>query len=420
MKQAFANARKIRAGEPRIAILPSLEFAFGNAGAPNSDFIVHHTVALTGLFQRVPNLHVVSASSACRGSLLRLAERLGDSGRAAREIATRLGADFLVTTDATCREQAVKFDHAVYHGGTGECMTRAPFEHAIGKLLDYEKETLGRVAAGILGPVRAASIELALDTDEADASPYLMAIQAQLLMNCTDEASLKRADNLLMQGLQRDPQNATLAALRARIRSLLIGQGIARDPKTLADEARRFADQALAIDPENAIALAVAGHLASFVFGDLVEGHSRLEAAIDACPNEPSAWMLSAATLSFLGQGTLARDRAQYALSLSPLDPHLFNFHAIIALSCYANADYPNAVLHADLSIDENPRYTASLRLKAASLVALGRLTEARETARKMRSIEPRFNRARAESIPYRDGVTRRDWVKRLEEAGAF
>ena len=68
------------------------------------------------------------------------------------------------------------------------------------------------------------------------------------------------------------------------------------------------------------------------------------------------------------------------------------------------------------MSTAENPRLTANFRVMAATLAALGRLAEARETATRMLALEPDFDfdRYLQTRQPFRDADIKARYVDHL------
>ena len=91
-----------------------------------------------------------------------------------------------------------------------------------------------------------------------------------------------------------------------------------------------------------------------------------------------------------------------------------------LMLAHYANGDYAEAVKWGRLSINENPTYTATHRLFAASLVALGRTTEAHQVVGALLRLEPDFTLeayARTRQ-PFREPKLRERFLDHLRKAG--
>jgi adenylate cyclase len=183
----------------------------------------------------------------------------------------------------------------------------------------------------------------------------------------------------------------------------------------------RLAAIAVGLDSENSVALATAGHLNSYLHFRYDEGEKLLRRAIATCPNEPLGWLLLSATLSYRGEADEARECAEYALSLSPLDSCLYSFHVFAALSCYAQGDFEQAARYARRAAHQNANYSSIYKILALSLVGLGEINEAREAAVILRRIERTYTlEAAARTLPFQDPVLKETSLLRLKTAGCF
>ncbi len=208
-------------------------------------------------------------------------------------------------------------------------------------------------------------------------------------------------------------------AWAARWYSLLIGQGWSTDRQGDAQCAAALATRAIDLDRQNAVALATYGHVRSFLFHDCESALIYFDRALTACPNSALAWILLSGTQSYIGRADQAVRSAEYAVQLSPFDQSLFYYYNFLALAHYSRGAFEDAVKWCRMSLNENPRYTATLRFLAASLSALDRLDEAREPVARLLALQPEFNLAAFRSIaPFRDPETKARYLAQLKAAG--
>jgi adenylate cyclase len=206
----------------------------------------------------------------------------------------------------------------------------------------------------------------------------------------------------------------------ARWHSLLIGQGWSTNREADSSEALRLAGRAIELDRGNALALATNAHLRSYLLHDYEAGLEGFEKALTVCPNHSLAWLLSAGTLSYIGDTKKAVSNGERGLRLSPFDRGLFYYYMFLMLSHYANGDYAEAMKWGRLSMNENPTYTATHRLFAASLVASGRTPEAQDVVHALLRLEPDFTLAAYARTrqPFREPKLRERFLDHLRRAG--
>jgi adenylate cyclase len=254
-------------------------------------------------------------------------------------------------------------------------------------------------------------------TESLDA--YDLTLRGLHLLYRLDYDAFSQARGYLQQAIVSDPDYAAPHAYAAHWHVFRVGQGWSPDPQSDALEGRRLAAAAIDLDKHNALALAINGHMHSFILKQTDVALGYFERALGASPNCAMAWALSSATSSYLGNGVDAVARAEYALRLSPRDIHAFYYQTALTLAHYASGDYEAAARSGLKAVSQNPGFCTNLRHTAASLVALGRLREAHDIARMHIRAQPRFTLASfAPSCPYQSDDKRVLFLERLREAG--
>jgi len=179
-----------------------------------------------------------------------------------------------------------------------------------------------------------------------------------------------------------------------------------------------MAATAIELDENDALALAIYGHVHSYLKRDLETAVELQERAIEVGPSCAMAWTLSSVTRGFLGHGAIAVARAERGLQLSPRGPHVVYHEHILSQAHYVNGDYAQAVHWGRMAARHNERLTSNLRCLIASLVAAGQQADAEQTARRLMEIDPAMNLtdfARRTPLP---GTLRDTFVERLRVAG--
>lgn len=393
---------------PAIAVFP---YASLPDGLLKPDFAKSVTLRVTETLKRVDALHVTSASSA-----LNLVGNLSIP-----EVGRLLNVDYLLKGQILRAGSTLFFNQRLYEAPSGQLILEAEIECGLGELAGFERDILARVIADVRLPLQEAEIDRIMARGTRSASAYELVIRAQLEMQSLNRRSLATAGRLLVRAQTIDPGYASAYAWMARHHSIRIGQGWSEDRTADSRAARQLAERALELDPANAIALATAGHLRSYLDKDYVAGEALLRRAIEACPNEPLGWLLLSATLAYTGRASEGRENVEYALTLSPLDAYLYAFYNFAAVCCYAQGDFEQAVEYARQCHELNPRYSTNYKVLAISLVGLGAVAEARATAAELRRLEPGYTAdVAAGTVPFEDPIARRLFVRRLKTAGAF
>ena len=197
-----------------------------------------------------------------------------------------------------------------------------------------------------------------------------------------------------------------------------IAEGWSTDADAEIAEVMRLSNCAIQNDPSNALALALQGHARSMFFREYDIALDYFDRALAISPNNSWAWMFSSATYGFIGQAQSGIARAERAIRLSPLDQQAFVNFSRLGQNHYLNETYEDAIRWSRKALSFNPRFGNAVRIAAASLVAAGRLDEARRLSSHHREILPRFTLSDyLPRCPFMEPQVS-TYVKRLAEAG--
>src|SRR6202000_1483669 len=195
--------------------------------------------------------------------------------------------------------------------------------------------------------------------------------------------------------------------------------GWAEDLDAMMAEAGELAEQAVVLDPFDARALTIAGHVRAFLHRRLHEAASLHERALSLNPNLAMAWALSAITYAYMGEPEEAERRNNRYKKLSPLDPHAFFFDAFFILIHLMKRDYESAVAVGRAVSEMNPSFSATYKPYLAALGHLGRTQEAAVVRRRLLSIEPDFTIERfVATSPLERDADRDHYAQGLRMAG--
>jgi adenylate cyclase len=393
---------------PSIAVLP-----LHNAGGDPADdyfcdgIVEDVTLSLAGLHE----LMVIS-----RGSTLAYRGRQPDP----REVGRVLGVRYVLIGSIRRSERLLRVFVELCETNTGASVWGEKAEVPPGELFDVQDRIVGRIVAGIAPNVRAAELRAAMRKKPENFTAYDHTLRALHIINSLDKATFLQAREYLNKAMEEDANFAMPVAWAARWHSIYVGQGWSASPADDAARAAELAAKAIELDAQNALALATYGHLKSYLFHEYDSALVYLERALSACPNHSLAWLLSSATLGYIGRGEQAVQHAEHALRLSPLDRSLFYYYFFLGLAHYANGNCQEAVKWGKMAIDENPMYTGTYRYVAAALVPLGRHEEARRAAAELMKLEPDFCLSSWERTrqPFQNPEFRARYIDHLRAAG--
>jgi DNA-binding SARP family transcriptional activator/TolB-like protein len=201
-----------------------------------------------------------------------------------------------------------------------------------------------------------------------------------------------KARRLLEMSLRADPGSSVTHGWLAYWDLLFVGQGWADDPAASTAEAAGLAERAVMLDPGDARALTLAGHVRGFLGRRPEEANALHDRAIKLNPNLALAWCFSGLTHIYLGRHEEALRRVNVAIRLSPSDPHGFFFDTTLTLAHLMRGDYASAVEAGRRAVEINPLFSSAHKAHLSALGWQGRADEAAEVLSRLLILEPGFS----------------------------
>jgi DNA-binding SARP family transcriptional activator/tetratricopeptide (TPR) repeat protein len=228
-----------------------------------------------------------------------------------------------------------------------------------------------------------------------------------------DRGSFLQARKLLDASLAADPSSSLTNGWLGYWNLLYVGQGWAEDPVAATSEAARLAERAVMLDPSDARALTLAGHVRAFLAKRPEEAIALHERAITLNPNMALAWCFSGLSHFYLGEHEEALRRIRQAISLSPSDPHAFFFDMALILPSLMAGDRDGAITAGRRAIEINPLFSSSHKGYLSVLGLAGRTREAKEVLSRLMRLEPEFS---VQEAILRSPMTRSEDLARYAE----
>jgi len=265
------------------------------------------------------------------------------------------------------------------------------FDRQAKDLLTLQDEIAAEVVAQIDPEILLIEARHSAGRLSADATAYDCMLRAVPLIGRMDRAQFMTAGDYLAKAIALEPDYAAPYAWYAYWHVFLVGQDWADDAKASVDKAGQIAERALMLDPFDARALAIAGHVRACLQRRPREASALHERALSLNPNLAMAWALSAATRAYLGDADEAERRNNRYKRLSPLDPHAFLFDGFSILIHLLKRDHESAVAMGRAVSELNPTFSDNFKPYLAALGHLGRIQEAAAVRRRLLTLEPCF-----------------------------
>jgi DNA-binding SARP family transcriptional activator len=270
------------------------------------------------------------------------------------------------------------------------------FDRQACDILALQDETAAEVVARIDPEILLIESDRAAQRRSVGATGYDLLLRAIPAIHRLDREGFLAAGDLLARAAALEPDYAPAFAWHAYWHLFLVGQGWAEDSLEVLATAERLAQRAIALDPQDAQALTIYGHVRAFLHHRVLEARALHERALALNPNLAMAWVFAGMTEAYLGEHAASLVRLDRYKQLSPLHPHGFFFDAARGI--------PLLFLHRHAEAAEVGRQASALQPALSFpyktwLSALGHLGAAEEAAAvrgRLLAIEPDFDVAKA------------------------
>jgi DNA-binding SARP family transcriptional activator len=246
-----------------------------------------------------------------------------------------------------------------------------------------------------------------------------LVLQAIPLLYSLDREKYEEAGRLISQALEADPENAMAAAWGAHWQVFYVGQGWAADPGQAVETAQELAIRAIRLDPENAEALGIYGHICAFLHKDFDSALYYFDRSLRLNPNLAYVWALSAATHCYVGEPDLALQRLDRCRDLAPFDPYFGLWECMYTIAYTFKGDYDRAISIGRRSVKANPSFSNGYKPLIAALGHLGQAEEAAPYIDKLLALEPTFTIEQfGKTYPFKRLEDRERYMQGLRLAG--
>jgi TolB-like protein len=251
-----------------------------------------------------------------------------------------------------------------------------------------------------------------------DPDAHALLLQAIPSIHQLDRARFLAAGDTLASAVALAPNYSAAHAWWAYWYIFLHGQGWADNPEEAVARAEALAARALEIDPTDARATTIAGHIRSFLHHKNAEAAALHERALRLNPNLPIAWVFSGLTASYQGRHREAIERIDRARRLSPFDPHISWFDTAMMVPKLFTRDFAEVCELGERVAAVNARISTCDKLHLAALGFLGRLDEAHRVRQHLRELEPGYNVTLALEQPFERSEDRDLYAEGLRRGG--
>ena len=349
--------------DPSIAVLPLVNMSEDKANEFFSDGISEE---LLNLLAKVPKLRVIARTSsfAFKGKEISIPE-----------IARELHVASVLEGSVRKSADKVRITAQLIRASDGSHLWSDTYDRTLDDIFKVQDE----IAAAVVTQLKIKLLGAAPTVKPVDPKAYPLILQAQALSDQQSKAGREQAASVYRQALAIAPNEARAWAglSRVYVNQALFGERPTVEGVRLVKEA---ANNALATDPDNVIAIGALARVASDFEFDLPAAARFHQRALELEPGNLVSLNAAGTMLMFIGRLEEARRLFEYRVAHDPANP---TAHYNMAIVLYSARQW-------DAAIDE---YRATLRLSpevagAPSGIALALLADKRDAAAALKEAE--------------------------------
>jgi tetratricopeptide (TPR) repeat protein len=304
----------------------------------------------------------------------------------------------------------LRFTGQLIDATTGTHIWADRFEGDTSDVFDLQDRITESVVAAIEPNLQRAEIERLKRKPVANLEAYDLLLRAQQLEYEFTAQSLAEAIRCLKQALALDPSYAQAMALAAYCHGERRHQAWVQDVEAEAAEGLRLALRAVELGKDDGNVLWMAAFAVRHLAMDAHRAKQFADRSLQLNPNSAIALAIAAWIEVGMGNWAKALELARRAERLSPRDPRGWFIATVLGLAHFHAGHFDEAVSYLKKALVQNSRFATALRILAASLANLGRRDEAAAVVQELLKIDPQLtiSKFRTRSIFLAESVRNR------------
>jgi TolB-like protein len=363
---------------PSIAVLP-----FENLSEDRALELIATGLAedIIALLARVPGFFVIA-----RASSFVYARRSTE----VRDVGAELGVRYVVTGSARSSAEHVRVTVQLIEAESGNQLWTGRYDVARGDTLELQDEIARRIMAELEPALTKADLSVIRRRRiySIDAWSYFRRAAGAIAVHGLNEESVTEATHQLHEAIAIDPNFALARALLALLSSFGANLSLVQDVAAAEMRAREEAARAVTIDPNASDVLGYAGCAIADI-GENERGLELLWRAVELDPSNAQAHVALGVTLTRLGRFDEGISSMQFGMRSSPKDFRLTFWRMLLADALGRAGRVEEALAEAAAASRRDGRLYGARVVLAWMLAKLDHLEEARVALAEARRIRP-------------------------------
>jgi TolB-like protein len=352
-------------GRPTIAILPFVNLSSDPEQEHIADGIAED---LTTALSRFPWLIVIARSSRLKNN---------DRSFDIKKIGLDLGVRYLLQGSVRKTGSRMRIAGQLIDTETGAYIWADQFDGPREDVFEFQDRVTSEVINAIAPRLERQEFERAKRKPPGKLNGYDHYLRGTSRLRRISQDATDEALGLFLKAVELDPGLACAYGMAAWCHVLRKVRGWAKDSEREINEATRFARKATLLGADDPTALSTGGYALAFTTREFEDAARFMDRALAIDPNLVRGWKLSAWLRVWTGEPDLVLEHIAHAVRLNPLHPHGFPTSGASAYAHFLANRYDMATACAERAFRDNPTYMVA-SVSTASHALAGRPEQAR------------------------------------------
>jgi adenylate cyclase len=303
-----------------------------------------------------------------------------------KQVGRELGVRYVLEGSVRKAANRVRITGQLIDAGSGAHLWADHFDGSLQDIFDLQDNIAVSVAGVIEPALQDAELRRSAQRPTNDLTAYDLFLRARAEASPWEKEGTLRALHLLRQALERDPSYGPALGLAAGCHMTLHAAGWTIDPEASCCESVDLARRALRVAEGDPDVLARAAHVLGYCGEDITAALALVDRALELNPSFAYAWMRSGWMRLWAGQPDVAIRHLETSTRLSPRESRAAA-HLGIGVAHFFLRQFEQAQEMLVLSLQEKPSWVPTHRFLASAYAHMGRLDEAREIVKRLRSL---------------------------------
>jgi adenylate cyclase len=316
-----------------------------------------------------------------------------------KQVGRELGVRYVLEGSVRKAGQRVRITGQLIDAVTGTHLWADRFDGSLEDVFELQDKVAASVAGVIEPTLQAAEIRRSSERPTHDLTAYDLYLRALPHLYSWHKERNALALDMLGRAIERDPDYGPVLAVSGWCHAQLDINGWTGDREANRRTSVDLVRRALQISLDDPDVLATGAFVLAWYGEDIDVAVGLIDRCLDLNPSFARGWYVSGLLRVFVGQPDVALKHFESFLRLSPRDRLAFYLTGI-ASALFFNRRFTDATAKLLASVEQLPTFAVTYRLLASCYANMGRLDEAREIVKRLKTITPVVIPSQ---IPYRN-----------------